>query len=124
MAVGGGEGGKFWLEQHASSSAAWLGKEPAEAPAGVISKTEAKKRRRQAIVKNIASIKTLFGPIVHLLKLKRDDMVEGVKAAGSFQKWMNPGGTIDELEDTLTGVDADEEMDANMNIWRAFCRQT
>jgi hypothetical protein len=101
---------------------------PGDAPPEPPTRRQKKKKMRKLISEEITSIKSLFAPILGLLRLKHGDMVQGIKAAGNFQVWMSnqaealqvcgtdgPGET-DEQE--CVRVDAD--MDEKMNVWRAF----
>ena len=77
--------------------------------------------RRKEVRKEITSVKSLFAPIIHLIELKRQDMVLGVKAAGSFQKWIESGGGAAALEEEEREcAEKDLETDNQMNVWRAF----
>ena len=130
--AGGCESGTDWLDKYTTkviASAAWLDNAPPPesewtlVQQNTISKTAARKKRREAIKKNITSIKPLFAPIAVLLKLKRDDMVAGVKAAGNFQDWLESGGAASfsaPEEDADKAAALDEGMDHKMNVWRAF----
>ena len=69
-----------------------------------MSRAAVRKARRKDIVKDIHSIKNLFAPIVHLLRMKREDMVRGVKAAGTFQKWLEEGGKNSLKDDETSAV--------------------
>ena len=57
---------------------------------------------------------------MHLLKLKREDMLAAVAAAGTFQKWMDNGGAEDMEKEERECAEKDEDMDAKMHVYRAF----
>ena len=95
---------------------------PGEGKAGAkpISKNAARKARRRDVILQIKDIKSCFTPILHLLKLKRDDMVKAVAAAGTFHKWMENGGVADLEKDERECAEKDEDLDENMHVYRAF----